>query len=275
MTLPLGRTRRSSSLVIAGALGVTLALAGCAAGGGGGTDAAASSSPSPGPEAEPTSVTVFAAASLTEAFDALAEQFEAEHPSVEVVLSYGGSAALAQQIVEGAPVDVFASAAEPPMRTVVEAGLATDPVVFATNTLELVVPAGNPAGVTGVDDLANPDLRIALCDASVPCGAASVKLLEQGGVVAAPDTLESDVKAVLTKVSLGEVDAALVYRTDVIASGDRVEGIEVPGAASVVNRYPIAALTEAQDPDAAAEFVDFVTGEAGHDALAEAGFGAP
>jgi molybdate transport system substrate-binding protein len=272
VTLPLRRTRRSSSLVIAGALGVTLALAGCAAGGGG-TDAAASSSPSTGPE--PTSVTVFAAASLTEAFDALAEQFEAEHPSVEVVLSYGGSAALAQQIVEGAPVDVFASAAEPPMQTVVEAGLATDPVVFATNTLEIVVPAGNPAGVTGLDDLANPDLRIALCDASVPCGAASVKLLEQGGVVAAPDTLESDVKAVLTKVSLGEVDAALVYRTDVIAAGDRVEGIEVPGAASVVNRYPVAALSEAQDPHAAAEFVAFVIGDAGRDALAEAGFGAP
>lgn len=273
MTLPLRRTRRSSSVVIAGALGMTLALAGCAAGGGGGTDAASSSSASPGPEL--TSVTVFAAASLTEAFDALAERFEAEHPSVDVVLSYGGSAALAQQIVEGAPVDVFAAAAEPPMQTVVEAGLATDPVVFATNTLELVVPAGNPAGVTGLDDLANPDLRIALCDASVPCGAASAKLLERGDVVAAPDTLESDVKAVLTKVSLGEVDAALVYRTDVIAADDRVEGIEVPGAASVVNRYPIAALTEAQHPDAAAEFVAFVTGDTGRDVLAEAGFGAP
>lgn len=271
MTPPLHRTRRSSSLVVAGALGVTLALAGCASSGAGGTDAASSASPGP----ETTSVTVFAAASLTEAFDALAERFEAEHPSVDVVLSYGGSAALAQQIVEGAPVDVFAAAAEPPMQTVVEAGLASAPVVFATNTLELVVPAGNPAGATGLEDLANPDLRIALCDASVPCGAASVKLLEQDGVVAAPDTLESDVKAVLTKVSLGEVDAALVYRTDVIAADDRVEGIEVPGAASVVNRYPIAALTEAQDPDAAAEFVAFVTGDAGRDLLAEAGFGAP
>lgn len=271
MTPPLHRTRRSSSLVVAGALGVTLALAGCASSGAGGTDAASSASPGP----ETTSVTVFAAASLTEAFDALAERFEAEHPSVDVVLSYGGSAALAQQIVEGAPVDVFAAAAEPPMQTVVEAGLASDPVVFATNTLELVVPAGNPAGATGLEDLANPDLRIALCDASVPCGAASVKLLEQDGVVAAPDTLESDVKAVLTKVSLGEVDAALVYRTYVIAADDRVEGIEVPGAASVVNRYPIAALTEAQDPDAAAEFVAFVTGDAGRDLLAEAGFGAP
>ena len=226
-------------------------------------------------DAAPTTITVFAAASLTEAFDTLAAQFEAEHPNVDVVLSYGGSAALAQQVVEGAPVDVFASAAEPPMQTVADAGLAVDPVVFATNTLELAVPAGNPAGVTGLDDLANPDLRIALCDPSVPCGAASEELLAQEGVTAAPDTLESDVKAVLTKVSLGEVDAALVYRTDVQSAGDEVEGIEVPGAASVVNRYPIAALAEAADAETAADFVAFVTGAAGRRVLAEAGFGAP
>lgn len=251
-----------------------LVLAGCASAGASGGTASSASSDDPA-DAEPTTLTVFAAASLTEAFDELAERFEAEHPSVDITLSYGGSAALAQQVVEGAPVDVFASAAEPPMQTVVDAGLAPDPVVFATNTLELVVPAGNPAGVSGLDDLADVDLRIALCDPSVPCGAASEQLLDQEGVVAAPDTLESDVKAVLTKVSLGEVDGALVYRTDVIAAGDEVEGIEVPGAASVVNRYPIAALTEAGDPDAAAAFVGFVTGEAGRAVLAEAGFGKP
>ena len=249
-----------------------LVLAGCASAGAGG--ASPSTTPSEA-DVEPTTLTVFAAASLTEAFDELAGRFESEHPSVRVTLSYGGSAALAQQVAEGAPVDVFASAAEPPMQTVVDAGLATDPMVFATNTLELVVPAGNPAAVTGLADLADADLRVALCDASVPCGAASVKLLEQAGVVAAPDTLESDVKAVLTKVALGEVDAALVYRTDVIAAGDQVEGIEVPGAASVVNRYPIAALTEAGDADTAADFVAFVTGDAGRAVLAEAGFGRP
>ncbi|WP_238476288.1 molybdate ABC transporter substrate-binding protein [Agromyces mariniharenae] len=267
----IGRMPRAAAAV--GAL-AALVLAGCASSGANGGTA----SPAPSDatdDAEATTLTVFAAASLTEAFDELAERFEAEHPSVDVALSYGGSAALAQQVVEGAPVDVFASAAEPPMQTVVDAGLAGDPVVFATNTLELVVPAGNPAGVTGLDDLADADLRIALCDASVPCGAASVKLLEQEGVVAAPDTLESDVKAVLTKVSLGEVDAALVYRTDVIAAGDEVEGIEVPGAASVVNRYPIAALAEAGDADTAADFVVFVTGDAGRAVLAEAGFGKP
>ena len=264
-----GRTAVSAATTLA-----ALVLAGCASTGAGGPASSAASS-DVATDAEPTALTVFAAASLTEAFDELAATFEAEHPSVDVILSFGGSAALAQQVVEGAPVDVFASAAEPPMQAVVDAGLAADPVVFATNTLELVVPAGNPAGVTGLDELADADLRIALCDASVPCGAASAKLLEQEGVVAAPDTLESDVKAVLTKVSLGEVDAALVYRTDVIAAGDEVEGIEVPGAGSVVNRYPIAALTEADDADAAADFVAFVTGDAGRAVLAEAGFGKP
>jgi molybdate transport system substrate-binding protein len=251
-------------------------LSGCAEGG----DPAASASPTPATDAAPMTLTVFAAASLTEAFDILAGDFEAAHPNVDVALSYGGSAALAQQIVEGAPVDVFASAAEPQMQVVVDAGLATGPIVFATNTLELVVPAGNPASIMGLEDLADPDLRIALCDATVPCGAASAELLAQEGVTGSPDTLESDVKAVLTKVLLGEVDAGLVYRTDAVAAGDAIEGIEVPGAASVVNRYPIAAVGGAPDAAAAhtaaaADFVAFVTGEAGRALLADAGFGAP
>jgi molybdate transport system substrate-binding protein len=131
--------------------------------------------------------------------------------------------------------------------------------------------------VSGLDDLDRPELRVALCDASVPCGEASALLLERSGLTAAPDTLESDVKAVLTKVMLGEVDAALVYRTDVIAAGAAVEGIEVTGAASVVNRYPIAAMTEAASSDAAAaaDFVAFVTGPEGRAVLDAAGFGAP
>ena len=251
------------------ALAAIVALAGCATKAGSQPDAPAPT------DAAAATVTVFAAASLTEAFDELAERFESTHPNVEVVLNSGGSAALAQQIVEGAPADVFASAAEPPMQTVIDAGLASDAVVFATNTLELVVPAGNPGGVTGLDDLSRPELSVALCDVTVPCGAASEALLARQGVAASADTLESDVKAVLTKVVLGEVDAALVYRTDVIAAGGAVEGIEVPGAASVVNRYPIAAMTDAADPDVAAEFVTFVTGPDGRAVLAAAVFGAP
>ncbi|MFE5670773.1 molybdate ABC transporter substrate-binding protein [Agromyces sp. NPDC056523] len=263
-------SRHAAALVLAAA---ALAVAGCAPAAGDGGSAAPAA-----PESEelgPATLTVFAAASLTDAFEELAARFEERNPSVEVALNFGGSAALAQQVVEGAPADVFAAAAEPPMQTLVDAGLVDDAVVFATNTLELAVPAGNPAGVTGPADLARTELRIALCDPSVPCGAASATLLDAEGVVAAPDTLESDVKAVLTKVSLGEVDAALVYRTDVLAAGDAVEGIEVPAAASVVNRYPVAALATAPQPDAADAFVALVTGADGRAVLDRLGFGAP
>jgi molybdate transport system substrate-binding protein len=265
--------RAGRFLTVAGAAVLAAGIAACATPTGAGGAPASSASPST--QRAPATVTVFAAASLTEAFDLLAEEFEQRHPNVEVVLNSGGSAALAQQVVEGAPVDVFASAAEPPMQAVVDAGLAADPVVFATNTLQLVVPAGNPAGITGLGDLGRSQLRIALCDDSVPCGAASVRLLAQQGVQAAPDTLESDVRAVLTKVALGEVDAALVYRTDVLAGGDAVEGIEVPDAASVVNRYPIATITDAASPAAAADFASFVASDEGRAVLDELGFGAP
>ncbi len=219
-------------------------------------------------------LTVLAAASLTEVFDAAAVAFEAKHPGVDVIVSVGGSGALAEQILAGAPADVFAAANESAMARVVEAGLADETPVFATNTLELVVPVGNPAEVHDLSDLGRSELAIALCDETVPCGAATVELLSLANVTATPDTLESDVKAVLTKVLLGEADAGLVYRTDVQAAGSAAEGIEVPEAAAVVNRYPIAALAEASNSEAAAAFVAFVLSEAGQALLEEAGFGA-
>lgn len=220
-------------------------------------------------------LTVFAAASLTETFDALAAEFEADHPDVEVVLSYGGSSALATQITEGAPADVFAAANESTMQAVVDAGDAGDPTIFTANTLELVVPAGNPAGVTGLADLADPSLAVALCDPAVPCGSAAQALFEAAGITPAPDTLEEDVKAVLTKVELGEADAGLVYVTDVVAAGGAVDGIAVPEAAEVINRYPIAVLTGAPNPDAALAWVSFVLSDKGQAVLFGAGFLAP
>ena len=220
-------------------------------------------------------VTVFAAASLTESFQAIADAFTAEHPNVEVTFNFGGSSGLATQIVEGAPVDVFAAASPATMTTVTDAGLATDAHDFATNTLEIAVPTDNPGGVTGLADFANPDLAIALCAAEVPCGAAAARALDAAGIVASVDTYEQDVKAVLTKVELGEVDAGLVYRTDVLAAGAKVKGIEFPEATGAIARYPIAALTASANPDAAAAFVAFVLSDAGQQILQEAGFGAP
>jgi molybdate transport system substrate-binding protein len=161
------------------------------------------------------------------------------------------------------------------MATVVDTGDAADPRIFAANTLEIAVPAGNPGRVAGLADLADPLLVIALCDPSVPCGASAKALMQSAGLVAAPDTLEQDVKAVLTKVELGEADAGLVYATDIAAAVGRVEGISVPEAAGVVNRYPIAVLSGTRNPEGARAWVDFVLSADGRAALAAAGFLAP
>jgi molybdate transport system substrate-binding protein len=258
-------------ILFAAALSATLAFAGCAAADGPDGEGPGTEIPDPATG----TITVFAAASLTDVFGALETAFEQQHPSAEVVLSFGGSGALATQITEGAPADVFAAASGAPMDTVTGAGDASDPVVFTTNTLEIAVPPGNPAGITGLADIANPDLAIALCDPSVPCGAAAETLMHLAGLQPAPDTLEEDVKAVLTKIELGEADAGLVYVTDVVAAGDRVEGIEVPEAAEVVNAYPIAVVTGSSNPVGAQAWVDFVLSEKGQAALAAAGFVAP
>lgn len=261
------RRRGGARRAVAAASGVLVAaLAGCAAG--------------PGPDAGPSgaageigAVTVLAAASLTEVFDTLALAFEGAHPRVDVVVGYGGSGGLAEQVRAGVPADVFAAAAEEPMAALVADGLATRPVVFATNSLALVVPAGNPGRVTGLADLSRDGLAVALCDVGAPCGAAASELLDRAGVAARPDTLEQDVKAVLTRVRLGEADAGLVYATDVAAAGAEVETVPLVGATEVVNRYPIAVLAEAPNPVAAAAFVAFVRGPQGRAALAAAGFG--
>lgn len=258
--------RRSGPVALVAAL---LVLAGC---GGGSPDA------TPGGTQDGLSgdLTVFAAASLTDTFTELGDAFTTEHPEVSLTFNFGGSSGLAEQIGSGAPADVFASASPATMATVVDAGGADgEPTTFTSNTLQIVVPAGNPAGVTGLADFANSDLTIALCAAEVPCGAASEQVLTAAGITPAPDTLEQDVRAVLTKVELGEVDAALVYRTDVIAAGDAVEGIDVPGSADAVNEYPIAVLAEAPNPAAARAFVELVLSDEGQRVLRDAGFGAP
>lgn len=220
-------------------------------------------------------VAVFAAASLTDAFERLGGQFRDEHPGVELNIQYGGSSSAARAITEGAPVDVFASADEAQMAVVTDAGLASDPVLFAANVLTIAVPKGNPAGVTGLADFAREDLTLAICAPQVPCGTAAERLFATAGVTPAPDTLEDDVRAALMKVELGEADAALVYASDVRAMRATVDGIEVPEADQVVNRYPIAVLSEAQNPGAAQDFVDLVLSDDGARALADYGFRLP
>ncbi|TFB57215.1 molybdate ABC transporter substrate-binding protein [Cryobacterium tagatosivorans] len=229
----------------------------------------------PEPGAVAGTVVVFAAASLTEAFTALGEQFEADHPGTSVTVNFGSSSALAQQLTAGAPADVFAAASPSAMGVVDEAGLVRGgATVFASNSLRIAVPAGNPAGVTGLADFARGDLTVALCAPEVPCGVLSAQVFADAGITPAPDTLEQDVKATLVKVERDEVDCALVYRTDVLAAGGAVDGIDFPGADEAVTEYPIAMLSDAPNPAAARAFRDFVLSDTGTAALAAAGFGA-
>jgi molybdate transport system substrate-binding protein len=250
-----------------------LTVAGC-----GDDGPAASSSPSNGSSAPSLSgtvtgtVTVFAAASLTESFTQLGKDFEAAHPGVKVTFSFAGSSALAQQINQGAPADVFASAAPKNMDQVTDKNT---PTTFVQNTLEIAVPKGNPAKITGLKDFADKNKKIAICAAEVPCGAAADKVFKAVGITAQPDSLEKDVKAALTKVSLGEVDAALVYKTDVQAAKGKVEGIPFPEASKAINEYPIATLAKAPNPDGAKAFVDYVLSDKGKSVLTAAGFDAP
>ncbi|USQ76896.1 molybdate ABC transporter substrate-binding protein [Ornithinimicrobium cryptoxanthini] len=224
---------------------------------------------------EGADVRVFAAASLTDVFTELGQQFESERGTT-VEFNFAGSSGLAQQIVEGAPADVLAAASPAAMAQVTDEGRGSGaPTTFARNRLMIAVPAGNPAGVSGLEDLTDEDLTIALCAQEVPCGAASARVFEAAGLVPAPDTFERDVRAALTKVELGEVDAALVYHTDVLAAGDVVEGIGLPEPSEGVNDYPIVLLAGAFNPGGAQEFIDFVLSDTGRATLAEAGFDLP
>ncbi len=275
--------RRRGMRAVVGVVVALVALAGCSSG----TPEAASTSTTAATEAvdELTgTLTIFAAASLTAAFDELAAEFESAHPGVDVrAVTYDGSSTLATQLVEGARADVFASADEKNMATVVDAGLVDGaPTVFTTNSLQIAVPAGNPQDVTSLADLAtlaSSGGRVVLCAAQVPCGAASQKVLAAAGVTLTPASEEQNVTAVLTKVAAGEADAGLVYRTDVLVAGDDVEGVDVDEAAGAVNRYPVAVLgpdTRASaDPAVAQAFVDLVLSDAGQKVLADLGFVAP
>ncbi|MEU8799770.1 molybdate ABC transporter substrate-binding protein [Spirillospora sp. NPDC048819] len=221
-------------------------------------------------------LTVFAAASLTEAFTALGETFEGSRPGVRVRFNFGGSSTLAQQITQGAPADVFASASPATMATVTGAGdAAGPPQVFTRNRLVIAVPRDDPGGVATVGDLSGPGLKVVLCAVQVPCGAAAQKALGAAGVEVEPVSRERDVKAVLTKVILGEADAGLVYRTDVEAAEGKVRGIEFPEAARAVNEYQIVEVAEAPHSALAKEFIRLVLGERGRAALSRAGFEAP
>lgn len=219
-------------------------------------------------------LTVFAAASLTETFGALKAQFEAQHPGVTVTYSFLGSAQLVQQLVNGAKADVFASADQATMTRAVQGGVIDGtPAVFATNRLTIATAPGNPKGVTSFADLARPGLKVVLCAAQVPCGSATKNVERRTGVTLRPLSEEQDVKQVLAKVESGDADAGLVYVTDATSAGGKVARADFPESAQAVNSYPIAVVRNAPETDLARQFEQFVLGEPGRQALAKAGFG--
>ncbi|GAB1693353.1 molybdate ABC transporter substrate-binding protein [Krasilnikovia sp. M28-CT-15] len=222
------------------------------------------------------SVTVLAAASLKGAFDQIGAAFEAAHPGTKTTFSYGGSDDLARQVVSGMRADVFAAASAATMRTVTDAEYAVGtPDTFARNQLVIAVPEGNPMRVRSLADLARPGVRVALCAAQVPCGAATDRVLGAAGAALTPVAREPDVRATLATLRRGAADAALVYRTDVRAAGPGVDAVEFPESAQAINAYPIAVLKNAPNPAGAAAFVAYVLGPQAQQMLADAGFQRP
>ncbi|HEX8508418.1 MAG TPA: molybdate ABC transporter substrate-binding protein [Propionibacteriaceae bacterium] len=219
---------------------------------------------------------MFAAASLKGAFTQIGSDFETRHPDIGVRFSFAGSADLATQLIGGAPADVFASADEANMAKASREGLVVgSAALFASNTLQIAVPAANPAGISALADLAKPGALVVVCAPVVPCGAATRRVEQAAGVRLRPVSQESSVTDVLNKVTTGEADAGLVYRTDVQAARSKVTGISFPEAAAAVNHYPIAVMAAGEQQGAARDFVDLVTGPAGQQVLRRAGFGQP
>lgn len=264
-------SRRFIALTVCTALSALVAASACAADGHRGDGSGPDGN---GREHARRTLTVYAAASLTSTFEQIGKRFEREHHGVEVTFGFAGSSDLVAQIQHGAPADVFASADEANMAKFTANGLnGSDPKIFATNTLRIAVPPGNPSDVGSLRDLADPELDLVICAPEVPCGAAARSVARQAELRLRPVSEEQSVTGVLGKVTSAEADAGLVYVTDVIAAGDDVQGIDFPEAESVVNRYPIATVTESEDEQLAREFVESVLDVESRQILTDAGFG--
>lgn len=260
---------------VAGAAALAAPLASCSATNGTATSPAAAETSAAAPVLSGT-LTVFAAASLKNTFTELAAAFEAAHPKVKVSLSFDGSSTLVTQITQGAPADVFASADTKNMTKLSDAKMtASEPVDFATNVLTLVVPPDNPANIANFADAAKPGVKLVICAAQVPCGAATQSDAKTAGLTLTPVSEEMNVTSVLGKVTSGEADAGLVYVTDAASAGGKVKEIPLELSNPTVNEYPIAAVAGSKQQELAQAFITLVTAPEGRKFLQDAGFGAP
>lgn len=235
---------------------------------------AAAASPTSGAPVVTGSITVLAASSLTDSFNEIGKRFQAAHPGVNVTFSYDASSTLVQQVNAGAPADVLATADDPTMQQAVTAGTVTAPVEFAHNRLAIIVPKGNPKAIHGLADLAKPGVVVVLCAAEVPCGKYGAQALTNAGVNVTPKSLEPNVKGVVSKVTLGEADAGIVYVTDVKAAAANADGVDIPASQNVLANYPIATVKASHNASAATAFVAFVQSPDGRSVLSTAGFDA-
>ncbi|MDX6356222.1 MAG: molybdate transport system substrate-binding protein [Streptomyces sp.] len=266
---------RSRGLCLAaGTAAALLALSACSSSddSSSSSSSSASSSTSATPKLSGT-IEVFAAASLQESFTTLGKDFEAAYPGTKVEFNFAGSDTLAASITSGAPADVFAAASSKTMKTVTDAGDGSGtPATFARNQLEIATLPGNPDHIASLADLTKSGLKVALCAKTVPCGAAAQTALTASHLTLTPVSYEQDVKSALTKVELKEVDAAVVYQTDVHAAGSKVDGVNFPEAAQAINSYPIVALKDAPNAAGAQAFIALVKSAEGQKVLSEAGF---
>ncbi|MFF4724913.1 molybdate ABC transporter substrate-binding protein [Streptomyces mirabilis] len=275
MTRSTRRTRTRTLRVAGVGAAALLALSACSS-----SDSDSSSNSSPKSDTSASSspklsgtVTVFAAASLKESFTTLGKEFEKANPGTKVTFNFAGSDALAASITGGAPADVFAAASPKTMAIVTDKkDAAATPATFVRNQLEIATLPGNPDKVASLKDLTKSGLKVVLCDKTVPCGAAAQKALDASKLKLTPASYEQDVKSALTKVELKEADAAVVYKTDVKAAGDKVEGVEFPESAKAINDYPIALLKDAPNAEAAKAFIALVQSAEGQKVLTAAGF---
>jgi molybdate transport system substrate-binding protein len=268
---PRARRRHGTLFTVVCAAVAALVLAACSSSSGGSSSGSSSASGKPS-----GTLVVFAATSLTDAFDKIGAGFEKAHPGVTVKFNYNGSSSLATSITQGAPADVFASAAPANMKTVTDAGdAAGTPQIFTRNTAEIMVEKGNPKHIASVKDLANPAIKVAVCAPEVPCGAVAQAVFKNAGVTVKPVSEETNVGGVVTKVTLGEVDAGIVYVTDVKANETKAAGVPIPADQNDITEYPIVQVKGAPNATAAKAFISYVLGPDGQKVLASFGFMPP
>jgi molybdate transport system substrate-binding protein len=264
------RSRRHATLLtVVCAVVAALVLAACSS--------SSSSTPSGSSSGKVSgTLVVFAATSLTDAFNKIGAGFEQAHPGVTVKFNYNGSSSLATSITQGAPADVFASAAPANMKTVTDAGdAAGTPQIFTRNTAEIMVESGNPKHIESVKDLSDPKIKVAVCAPEVPCGALAQEVFKNAGVTVKPVSEETNVGGVVTKVTLGEVDAGIVYVTDVKENEGKASGVAIPADQNAITDYPIVEVKGAPNTAAAKAFISYVLGPDGQKVLTSFGFMPP